>query len=50
MFQAMYTTCVKHNGAARLPPILATIVAGENNVGIRISDQGDKHYLFTMQL
>jgi len=45
--QAMHATCVKHsNSASPLPPIRATIVAGENDVGIRISDQGDRRVFF----
>ncbi|KAF9221992.1 alpha-ketoacid dehydrogenase kinase [Gyrodon lividus] len=37
---AMRATGFKHRGSATLPPIYATIVAGENEVGVRISDQG----------
>ncbi|KIK98040.1 hypothetical protein PAXRUDRAFT_824312 [Paxillus rubicundulus Ve08.2h10] len=37
---AMRATWFKHRDAATLPPICATIVAGENDVGVRISDQG----------
>lgn len=36
---AMWATVVKYRGSP-LPPIQATIVAGEDDVGIRISDQG----------
>jgi hypothetical protein len=36
----MRATGLKHAGDIPLPPIRATIVAGENDVGIRISDQG----------
>lgn len=35
----MLATAVKHRGSP-LPPIRATIVAGTDDVGIRISDQG----------
>ncbi|KAJ7507840.1 branched-chain alpha-ketoacid dehydrogenase [Mycena galericulata] len=37
---AMWATTSHHRGASTLPPIHATIVAGANDVGIRISDQG----------
>ncbi|KIM90835.1 hypothetical protein PILCRDRAFT_94521 [Piloderma croceum F 1598] len=37
---AMLATIQKYHDAATLPPIRATIVAGNNDVGIRISDQG----------
>ncbi|TFK43504.1 branched-chain alpha-ketoacid dehydrogenase [Crucibulum laeve] len=37
---SMRATVVKYQGAISLPSIRATIVAGENDVGIRISDQG----------
>ncbi|KAJ7771399.1 branched-chain alpha-ketoacid dehydrogenase kinase [Mycena maculata] len=37
---AMWATVSQHRGASTLPPIRATIVAGTNDVGIRISDQG----------
>jgi hypothetical protein len=36
----MLATVQKYHDAATLPPIRATIVAGNNDVGIRISDQG----------
>lgn len=36
----MRATYVKHHGKPSLPPIQVTIVAGEHDVGIRISDQG----------
>jgi pyruvate dehydrogenase kinase 2/3/4 len=36
----MHATLVKHRTSAMLPSIRATIVAGENDVGIRISDEG----------
>ena len=38
--QAMWATAVKYRGSP-LPPILATVVAGTDDVGIRISDQGE---------
>jgi hypothetical protein len=38
--QAMLATIQKNRDAPVLPPIRATIVAGNNDVGIRISDQG----------
>ncbi|KAF8138735.1 alpha-ketoacid dehydrogenase kinase [Boletus edulis] len=37
---AMQATEFQHGDATALPPIRATIVAGENDVGVRISDQG----------
>lgn len=37
----MRATAVTHNDSATLPVITATIVAGANDVGIRISDQGN---------
>ncbi|KIJ70536.1 hypothetical protein HYDPIDRAFT_172332 [Hydnomerulius pinastri MD-312] len=37
---AMRATGLKHRNSLTLPPICATIVAGENDVGVRISDQG----------
>ncbi|KAL0949535.1 hypothetical protein HGRIS_009585 [Hohenbuehelia grisea] len=37
---SMRATVLKHGDAPVLPPILATIVVGDNDVGIRISDQG----------
>ncbi|KAH0840152.1 alpha-ketoacid dehydrogenase kinase [Lanmaoa asiatica] len=37
---AMRATSLRHRNAIALPPIHATIVAGENDVGVRISDQG----------
>jgi len=37
---AFRATRLKHSHATRLPPVHATIVAGENDVAIRISDQG----------
>jgi pyruvate dehydrogenase kinase 2/3/4 len=36
----MHATVVKHYASATLPEIRVTIVAGDNIVGIRISDQG----------
>ncbi|KAG5350174.1 hypothetical protein C0989_012382 [Termitomyces sp. Mn162] len=36
----MHATVIKHSKFTSLPPIRATIVAGENDVGIRISDEG----------
>jgi pyruvate dehydrogenase kinase 2/3/4 len=36
----MLATVQKYHDAATLPPIHATVVAGNNDVGIRISDQG----------
>lgn len=36
----MRATYVKHYGKHSLPPIQVTIVGGELDVGIRISDQG----------
>ena len=38
--QSMRATYVKHYGKPSLPPIQVTIVGGEHDVGIRISDQG----------
>ena len=38
--QSMRATYVKHHGKISLPPIQVTIVDGEHDVGIRISDQG----------
>ena len=38
--QSMRATVVKHHGSPTLPVIRATIAEGENDVGIRISDQG----------
>ncbi|KAJ7682775.1 alpha-ketoacid dehydrogenase kinase N-terminal domain-containing protein [Mycena polygramma] len=37
---AMRATASQHRSSSTLPPIRATIVAGANDVGIRISDQG----------
>jgi len=37
---AMLATAQKYHDALILPPIRATIVAGNNDVGVRISDQG----------
>ncbi|KAF8655283.1 hypothetical protein AX16_003182 [Volvariella volvacea WC 439] len=37
---AMRATAIKHSDIDPLPTIQATIAAGENDVGIRISDQG----------
>ncbi|KAH7887716.1 alpha-ketoacid dehydrogenase kinase [Phlebopus sp. FC_14] len=37
---AMRATRLQHRNAEKPPPIRATIVAGENDVGVRISDQG----------
>ncbi|KAF8165319.1 branched-chain alpha-ketoacid dehydrogenase [Crassisporium funariophilum] len=37
---SMRATHLKHQGEPSLPPIQVTIVAGEHDVGIRISDQG----------
>lgn len=36
----MRAAYVKHYGKSSLPPIQVTIVGGEHDVGIRISDQG----------
>jgi len=36
----MRATALTHHGPEPLPVIRATIVAGENDVGIRISDEG----------
>lgn len=36
----MHATGLRHQDAATLPPIQATIVVGEDDVGVRISDQG----------
>lgn len=44
----MRAIAITHNGASSLPPIRATIVAGENDVGIRISDQG-LHFVLQFQ-
>jgi hypothetical protein len=38
--QAMLATVQKYHDTPTLPPIRATIVAGNNDVAIRISDQG----------
>ncbi|KAK2466233.1 hypothetical protein APHAL10511_001875 [Amanita phalloides] len=38
---SMRATIKKHRNRPTLPPILATIAAGDNDVSIRISDQGD---------
>ncbi|KXN89614.1 [3-methyl-2-oxobutanoate dehydrogenase [lipoamide]] kinase, mitochondrial [Leucoagaricus sp. SymC.cos] len=38
--QSMRATLIAHKDSSYLPPIQITIAAGENNVGIRISDQG----------
>ncbi|KAF8845800.1 alpha-ketoacid dehydrogenase kinase [Paxillus ammoniavirescens] len=37
---AMRATGFRHRDSVTLPPICATIVAGEHDVGVRISDQG----------
>jgi len=37
---AMRATTTHHRGTSTLPPIRATIVAGANDIGVRISDQG----------
>ncbi|KAJ7498894.1 branched-chain alpha-ketoacid dehydrogenase [Mycena latifolia] len=37
---AMRATTLHHRGASSIPPIRATIVAGANDIGVRISDQG----------
>jgi hypothetical protein len=37
----MRATGFRHRDSVTLPPIRATIVAGENDVGVRISDQGE---------
>lgn len=37
---SMRATLIAHQGDSQLPPIRVTIAAGENDVGIRISDQG----------
>ncbi|KDR83715.1 hypothetical protein GALMADRAFT_236055 [Galerina marginata CBS 339.88] len=37
---SMRATYIKHQSESYLPPIQVTIVAGEHDVGIRISDQG----------
>jgi hypothetical protein len=42
----MRATYVKHHGKPSLPPIQVTIVGGEHDVGIRISDQGKGQRLF----
>lgn len=36
----MLATILKYRDTSVLPPIRATIVAGKDDVGIRISDQG----------
>jgi pyruvate dehydrogenase kinase 2/3/4 len=38
----MRATLMKHRHSPRLPPIQVTIVAGDDDVGIRISDQGSQ--------
>ncbi|KAG6836516.1 hypothetical protein H0H93_007193 [Arthromyces matolae] len=38
--KSFHATLLKHCKSGTLPPIRATIVDGENDVGIRISDQG----------
>ncbi|KIK48877.1 hypothetical protein CY34DRAFT_71089 [Suillus luteus UH-Slu-Lm8-n1] len=37
---AITATGLNHRSSSSIPPIRATIVAGENDVGVRISDQG----------
>ncbi|KAF6762249.1 branched-chain alpha-ketoacid dehydrogenase [Ephemerocybe angulata] len=37
---AMHATILKHYGKGPLPAIRVTVVAGENDIGLRISDQG----------
>jgi pyruvate dehydrogenase kinase 2/3/4 len=37
---AMYATALHHRNADSLPPIRATVVGGQDSIGIRISDQG----------
>lgn len=44
----MLATAQRHHDCPILPPIRATIVAGNNDVGIRISDQGV--YLTTLPI
>ncbi|OAX43470.1 alpha-ketoacid dehydrogenase kinase [Rhizopogon vinicolor AM-OR11-026] len=46
---AMRATGLNHRNSSTLPPILATIVAGENDVGLRISDQGG-HYFTRLEM
>jgi pyruvate dehydrogenase kinase 2/3/4 len=46
----MRAVAITHSGASSLPPIRATIVAGENDVGIRISDQGIKRFLWLVSV
>ncbi|KAF9485330.1 alpha-ketoacid dehydrogenase kinase [Pholiota conissans] len=46
---SMRATYTKHLHKATLPPIQVTIVAGENNIAIRISDQG-KEFLLAVYL
>jgi pyruvate dehydrogenase kinase 2/3/4 len=36
----MRATALTHGGATVLPAVYVTIVAGENDVSLRISDQG----------
>lgn len=41
--QAMLATVLRYREAPMVPPIHITIVAGKDEVGIRISDQGLSH-------
>lgn len=45
-YQAMSAIYTKHMQKTSPPPIQVTIVAGENDVAIRISDQGKCSYQF----
>ena len=48
----MRSTVLKHQGVPVLPPIQVTIVAGENDISLRISDQGQYSrtlYLYQFQ-
>ena len=40
----MTATRLHHRGASTLPSIRATVVAGKDDVNIRISDQGNTNF------
>lgn len=44
--QAMQATVAQHGGEPSLPPILVTVVAGADDISMRISDQGQRIRLY----
>ena len=46
----MQATVAKHSNKSDLPPILVTLGAAPDSIGMRISDQGTVHHTTTLSI